>query len=368
MQQPNYNLWHTNASSERDDLASLNVPLAHASSVCVGETVYVGGGNEPLCPFIYRYNALEKKWLQLPNTPKANNLTAFALCEVNKSLVAVGGWNTDNGTPSSSLFSYLPEEEKWKEGLTPFSTPRACPSAASNSNYIIVYGGLSNAKNKSSTINSLEIYSIQTGQWSTYEHDRLPFENQDFLVNSVLTANNKLLLANCKEVFWIRLNELIGNDMQSSTIVTGTLCFANRKSQSVPENLPCQSQPCKEEQPASRSASGPCNREPQENAMLVVPKPIKSPWIDVQLPTQASSKTSPCFTLFGEQIAALWNGKLYILNTSTNSWGDGDNLEYLQGCTAVELSTQAKLLLIGGYSRDNSTEKSDKVSQVSFLA
>ena len=42
----------------------------------------------------------------------------------------IGGWNTGNGTPSSSLFSYSPEVEPevemWKEDLTPFSTPRAC--------------------------------------------------------------------------------------------------------------------------------------------------------------------------------------------------------------------------------------------------
>ena len=347
-----------------------------------------GGGNEPLCPFIFRYNALENKWLQLPNTPKANNLTAFALCEVNKSLVAIGGWNTGNGTPSSSLFSYSPEVEPevemWKEDLTPFSTPRACPSAASNSNYIVVYGGRSNVKEKSPSINSLEIYDMQLRKWSIY--NRLPFENKDCFVSSssVLTANNILLLANGNEVMWTRLNELIiGNDMQNSKIVIGSRPFANMKSHSVPENLPCQSQPHPEEKFANRSASVSYNQKTQDDTTdqeLVVSQSPKYPWIDTQLPisnaqapaasASTSTKTTPCFpcyTLFGEQIVALLDGKLYVLNINTCLWGAADKIEYLQGCTTVELKTQAKLLLIGGYSRDDRPEKSDKVSQVSFL-
>ena len=375
VQQPNYNLLLTNRSKKEEELASLNVPFGHASSVCVGETVYVGGGNDVSCSLIYGYDAHENKWLLIP---KANDLSAFGLCEMNNSLVAVGGWDAGSGASTNGMLAYSPDEEmKWRP-LESFTTPRACPSVASNSNFIAVYGGLTNGKDKSSRINSLEIYNIQLKKWSTY--DNLPFKNEGGFVSSVLTANNKLMIATGNMEYWTSLDQLMKdeNDMQKSAMVVPGCqtprSMGNLKSSSVPANLSCE--PCKE-QPGRRytTSMSDHSRESEGATQLALSRPLSDPWKNVQLvPDATDTKHAPCvsFALFGEQIIALWNGTLYALNIHIDSWVKADRLSsgcHLRGCSAVELKTRAKLLLIGGIHIDEyaCSEKSDKVFQISYL-
>ena len=142
-------------------------------SVVINGKVYYGGG---VCDKysdvhnIHCYNPLQDKWMTLPPT----SVRYFGLGQINGELVTVGGLRTIEGTNRSThsqgIHNFEELSQAWKKFIPPMPTARYVPTVLSHPSCLVVAGGMNYLEN--STLDTVEIYNINTSQWS--QTDKLP--------------------------------------------------------------------------------------------------------------------------------------------------------------------------------------------------
>lgn len=351
----------------------LPVPLAHLSSVYINKRVYVGGGNNSLCRNVYGLREDGSAWELLP---VVGNVSAFSLGQVNNDLIAVGGWDNRTGECSSTLLTFKSEDGIWKEQLEPMKTARAWPSVANNSNYLVVSGGASDIFNNDETgslINTIEVYEVQTNEWSLPKS--LPFTGGGYLMKSVLTSTNQLLVANCYcvesiEIYCVSLDLLLNKKKDNcSEMCTGLLDGVSKlPAAALPTPPPLSKTPHMHSEKSypnydSRSVS-------QEEMVFGTSAAVSSsdPWI-AAVDGSSDFDSGTCFALYGGQILAVCNCSLFMYSVKTGKWGHVDHIGqdyWRSSCAAVDITGKAKLLLIGGIQNQSNAASRD-VSEISFF-
>lgn len=361
--QPTHNLWNSCLKTDVESLSKLPLPFAYPSSVCINDIPYVGSGDSLHSQAVFKYIPETKQWHSLP---AVCNVSAFALGQVNNELIAVGGWDISAGTPSPKVLTYNPAEDRWEEKLPEMPTPRFWASVASNSNYLVVSGGLRDPEDRAKYLQDVEVYEIKTQSWKSSMY-KLPFDG-GYLMSSVLTSNNHLLIANSyssqnedTEVYSVSLKHLFtechSQMVFSRPVSSSTTSITSPHCQSLQDLPP--SGPGAEIPPHSYSETPPLSN----------PTCAKCPWVEVKMP-EFNKPLAPSLALFDDQIIAIssLSPGIHTFSVSTCSWGfavclANQEVKCHKGCAVVELKPDSKLMLIGG-SLDQL--ESRDVTQLSF--
>ena len=142
-------------------------------SVVINGKVYYGGGIyvENSDEYnIHCYDPLQDNWMTLPPT----RVRYFGLGQINGELVTVGGLRyiegTNRITHSQGIQKFEEHSQAWKKSIPPMLTARYAPTVLSHLSCLVVAGGMKYPEN--STLDTVEIYNINTSQWS--QTDKLP--------------------------------------------------------------------------------------------------------------------------------------------------------------------------------------------------
>ena len=188
--------------------------MSFGQSVVINGKVYYGGG---FCDKdgdeynIHCYNPLQDKWMALP----PNNVRYFGLGQINRELVTVGGVGPIEGTNrfkhSKNIYNLKEHSQAWKKSIPPMPTARFVPTVLSHPSCLVVAGGAKYPGN--STLDTVEIYNINTSQWS--QTNKLPIAC--FLLSGVVSKDMVYLVGGRDDeqrqnrTLTASINELLSN-------------------------------------------------------------------------------------------------------------------------------------------------------------
>ena len=184
--------------------------MCFGQSVVINGNVYYGGGycdKVSDAHNIHCYNPLQDKWMTLPS----NNVKSFGLGQINGELVTVGGLRfiegTNRITHSQGIHKFEEHSQAWTS-IPPMPTARYAPTVLSHPSCLVVAGGMKYPED--STLDTVEIYNINTSQWS--QTDKLPIDcyvlsgvvikDMVYLVGGqdIKQRHNKTLIASVNEL------------------------------------------------------------------------------------------------------------------------------------------------------------------------
>ena len=171
----------TNISFKTDDGKSMPVKMGITiQSVVIGDYVFVGGGGVNFdtveegytwnCT-VMKYDYKRKKWIEpLPNY----DYQYFAMTSFNDHLVLVGGCKQQNNIKSNKIALFEFVSKKWiTDRYNSMNTARDAATAVCVNSHIIVAGGCTTKKARTSSVEVLDMSSIP-GQWLTTEPLPIP--------------------------------------------------------------------------------------------------------------------------------------------------------------------------------------------------
>ncbi len=141
--------------------ADLPVGMSVPQSVLHKGRVYAGAGNADSDDDLFRvfeYNPDRDGWSALPPCP----VMYFGLAMFQGHLITVGGHSGWGFT--GKVHRYREESRDWVDYLIPLPTARCSLSIITTESAIIACGGLVRG---TEYITSVEVYTVQTGQWHT---------------------------------------------------------------------------------------------------------------------------------------------------------------------------------------------------------
>ena len=145
-------------------MADLPIPTTCATAVLIGRNVYLAGGAAPdirSAQIVQVYNIDTGKWSTLPPAPQYD----FEAIAINNNLVLIGGEESSTRKFTNMVSTWLVEEEKWTQTITPMSTRRFRPGVLLLKNYVFVFGGRS--EDDKTLLDSFEVLNIEENQWSS---------------------------------------------------------------------------------------------------------------------------------------------------------------------------------------------------------
>jgi len=145
--------WHT--------VPSYPVIIHHPSVVCLGDTLYVVGGNGMrITPYsyVFAYDSKGNRWIRKADMPTPRG--ALGAVVLDDLIYAVGGGT--NKVARRELEVYDPQKNTWKK-LASMPTPREHLAAAVAGGHIFALGGYKTSLAECSTAN--EAYNPKTNKW-----------------------------------------------------------------------------------------------------------------------------------------------------------------------------------------------------------
>ena len=187
-------------------------------SVVIGNTVYVGGGDEynhlDTCKCtIMKFDLEGDDWSKLPQY----NAEYFAMTSFANQLVLVGGYNPVKKERTDEIAAL--DSEKWTHPYPPMKIARSYSTAVCFNNYIIVSGG----ENDVEHISSVEVLDPDIKRW--YFAESMPNPRSE--LKSALVENTLYLMggkdindSSTKTVYKVDANELIAKAVSKQATPT----------------------------------------------------------------------------------------------------------------------------------------------------
>ncbi len=286
--------------------ADLPVGMQWLKSVLHKGKVYAGAGathsnNDPVR--VFEYNPDRDGWSALPPSP----VTYFGLAVFQGHLITVGG--IGRGGFTGKVHRYREESRDWVEYLIPMPTARCFLSIITTESAIIACGGLDGG---TEYIKSVEVYTVQTGQWHTADPLPIPC--------AFMTATT--IADTCY---------LLGGKTNATTPVKTVLCT------SIPSLV--------------QKATSP----PQQSTHQDGSYSLWNTLPDAQLKRFTAASLSGLLLVIGGFDDQDQNSSaIHVFNPPTNSWVrlSGDLPTAAYAATAITLPDN-RLLVCGGYDHDN---------------
>ena len=298
--------------------------MSFGQSVVINGKVYYGGG---FCAKdgdeynIHCYNPLQDKWMTLPPT----NVRYFGLGQINGELVTVGGLRyievTNGFTHSQGIHKFKEHSQAWKRSIRPMPTARYCPTVLSHPSCLVVAGGMKYPEN--SMLDTVEIYNINTSQWS--QTDKLPIAC--YLLSGVVNKDMVYLVGGedgeqrQNKILTASVNELLSNAIPVT--------------QPNEEHRTNASQECDSAWNEVASTPAYCPSAVTVSGMVLAMGGVRS----YDFSENQSVKG------------------IYAYSTSMNSWIQIGDLPAPVGCMAIAALSLTKFVVIGGLNEDRTSSK-----------
>ena len=152
-------------------LPDLPIATVTATAIVIARNVYVCGGGCPgsdatLDQIVQVYNLDKATWTKLPPAPQYCSQAVA----INNQLVLIGGYEVSSNTISNMVSTWT--RQGWQQDIPAMPTKRVRPGVTTYGTYIIVAGG--RAEDKETLLNSIDVLTTTTWQWSTPANLRLP--------------------------------------------------------------------------------------------------------------------------------------------------------------------------------------------------
>ena len=191
------------------ECADLPVITWDTQAVWLRDKIYIGGGRTSRTSSedaakLYSYSPSKHKWGAVSNHP----VYLFALTTYQFHLVLVGGVESSDGSITNKLWT-LHENDEWKNVLPPMTIERACASAVSHEEHLLVAGGTCDVYSPD-PLDSVEVYDGNTGQWATAQ----PLPQPSWFMKSAVLNESWYLLGGYEqdeEVYFASLDLLIAS-------------------------------------------------------------------------------------------------------------------------------------------------------------
>ena len=150
-------------------LPDLPIAAADATAIVIARNVYVCGGwcgNVASARAVQVYDLDKAVWTKLPLAPQYKSQAVV----VNNRLVLIGGCEALSCTISNMVSTWT--GQGWQQDIPAMPTKRLTPGVTTYGTYVIVAGG--RAEDNQTLLNSIDVLSTTTWQWSTPANLRLP--------------------------------------------------------------------------------------------------------------------------------------------------------------------------------------------------
>ena len=178
---------------------------------------YVGGGfsdTDEIDHHVYAYDPLANSWVTLPDSPTR----WFSMVVFDDNLVLVGGKEKSGGA-TNKVASFDEKERRWvQDRIIPMPTARMGSSAVAHASYLIVAGGWDDTRMRLSIV---EIFDREKNRWLV----AAPLPQKVAEMKQALGNGTWFLLGGSnqgKSVFYVSLQSLVANAMQTSTESSST--------------------------------------------------------------------------------------------------------------------------------------------------